>query len=112
MNKVRGEQSLTIGEVSYSLVPTHEALARIEGRLDVGLLEVAQRFLSGKARHTDTAVILHQCSVSGGKELPYKQAYEFALEDFGAAVKVASALLLDRFGPPEPAAGKAEPTAP
>lgn len=108
MNKVRGEQTLTVGEVSYTLTPTHEALARVEGRLDVGLLELGQRFLRAKPRHTDMAVIIHECSrAAGGKELPYPQAFDFALVDTSKATQIAAALVLERFGPPEPEAGKA-----
>lgn len=101
MNKVRGERRLTIGAVEYRFVPAHEALAAIEGRLDAGLLEVAQRFLRAKPRQTDVATILSECSAAGGKALPYEQAWDYCLEKASAANKLAMDLLLDRFGPAE-----------
>lgn len=101
MNKVRGERRLTIGAVEYRFLPTHEALAAIEGRLDAGLLEVAQRFLRAKPRQTDVAAILTECSAAGGKALPYEQAWDYCLEKAGEANRLAMDLLLDRFGPAE-----------
>lgn len=111
MNKVRGEQTLTIGQVEYLFQPTHEALARVEGRLDVGLLDLAQRFLKSKPRHTDVAVVLQECSRAAGKELPYGQAFDFALQDINTAVITAAALVMGRFGAPEEGEGKAPATA-
>lgn len=110
-NKVRGEKSLTIGKVEYLFRPEHDALARVEGRLDVGLLDLAARFLKNKPRHTDVAVILQETSRAGGRELPYKQAWDFALLDIQTAAATCAALLLSRFGPEEEAVeGKAQAT--
>lgn len=116
MNKVRGEQRKTIGAVEYRFLPTHEALAAIEGRLDAGLLEVAQRFLRAKPRQTDVAVILAECSAAGAAvkpyaALPYQQAWDYCLEKASEANKLAMGLLLDRFGPAEDeSAGKVAAT--
>lgn len=107
MNKVRGEQRLTVGDVEYILVPTNQALASIEGRLDVGLVELAQRFLRAKPRMGDVAVILNECSRAGGKALPYEQAWDYALEKLAEANKLAEELLITRVGPAESDAGKA-----
>jgi hypothetical protein len=107
VNRVRGEQRLTVGSVEYTLVPENGALANIEGRLDVGLLDLVARFLHQKARVTDCAVVLQECAKAGGKELPYQQAFDFALEDFATASKTATKLLLERWGATkDPAAGK------
>lgn len=111
MNKVRGERVITVGGQRYTLRPTHEALARIEGKLDAGLLEVARRYLQALPRMTDTATILNETSRTGGVELPYSQAFEYALEYSAEANAAALGLLIDRFGPAEQAAGKAEAAA-
>jgi hypothetical protein len=118
MNKVRGEQKLTIGQKEYLFRPENRALAAIEGSLDVGLLELAQRFLNAKQRQTDIATVLHECSraaadpKAGYDVLPYNAAFDYAMECPREANKVAMALVLERYGPAEGSgeAGKAEAT--
>lgn len=111
MNKVRGEQTLTIGAVEYRLTPTHAALAAVEGRLAAGLFELFRRFRTGNPRHTDAAVILEECSRAGGKVLPYAQAWDYCLAQHAEAFPTAVQLLSARFGPPpEGDSGKAAAT--
>lgn len=111
MNRVRGEQELTVGSVQYTLVPENSALANIEGRLDIGLLDLVARFLHGKPRVTDIAVVLQECAKASGKELPYQQAFDFTLDDFAAASKTATKLLLERWGSNKEAASGKVPAA-
>lgn len=99
-NPVRGEQRVTIGGVEYVFRPEHDALAAIEGALDTGLLDLAQRFVKGKSRITDIARILRECSRVAGQELPYPQAWDFALARPREATHLAAQLLVERFGPP------------
>jgi hypothetical protein len=75
-NKERGEVSITLGEVEYTLRPTWEALAEMETRAGHGIMTLARRFLhereggTGDYTTRDITAILTAGIKAGGGEVP------------------------------------------
>lgn len=70
MNKLRGESKITLGGSDYALLPSHQALAAIETRLDLGIIQVVNRLLRFDARTTDIAVIVEEGIRAAGGKVP------------------------------------------
>ena len=68
-NKARGEVTVSIGEESYTLRPTFEAMEQIEDKLKLGIPELVDKFSRGEVQIREVVTILHEGIVaqSGGK---------------------------------------------
>lgn len=58
-NAARNEQSVELNGVTYYVRPTFEAISRIEGSLDKGVMALGNSILQGDVRVSHMAVILH-----------------------------------------------------
>lgn len=67
-NPYRGEAALVLGEHTYRLRPTFEALVRAEAEIG-SLIGLVERAGSGALGITDIVVLLHCCAVAGGHEI-------------------------------------------
>jgi hypothetical protein len=75
MNSLIGERKITLAGKSYVMRPCFEAYAMMEDLAGAGIIEMFQRFSSGKARAKDTAAVVYACIVHGtpGFELTFAQ---------------------------------------
>jgi len=78
MNKERGEIELTIGKVAYTLRPTHEAMAQIEGLTGMGICEVAQNSVRSKCSTVEIVAVLYTCILAAENESEPKDISKFS----------------------------------
>ncbi len=69
-NPYRGEISLKLGESDYTLRPSFAALAEIESRTGLGILNIARNFAEGDLPLTAQAEILRAGIVAAGGTPP------------------------------------------
>ncbi len=79
-NEQRGEIELKLGDESYTLRPTFEALCAIEGRLGAGVLEIAERMAARRIGFREVAAIVFETAKAGGHKLDETEVGEAILE--------------------------------
>jgi hypothetical protein len=65
MNKLVGEEEITLGETTYVLRPSWQALAEIESRTDKGIIELFELFAVARNKASDTVIIIYSCLRAG-----------------------------------------------
>ena len=68
-NEQRGEVELRLGDETYTLRPTFEALCAIEGRLGAGVLEIAERMAARRIGLREVAAIVFETAKAGGHKV-------------------------------------------
>ncbi len=79
-NEQRGEIELKLGDETYTLRPTFEALCAIEGRLGAGVLEIAERMAARRIGFREVAAIIFETAKAGGHKLDEAKVGEAILE--------------------------------
>ena len=69
-NDERGEITVTLGGVEYTLRPTFEALAEMESQSGIGVLPLARRFMTQDWGVRDLAAVLAPAITAGGGKIP------------------------------------------
>ena len=95
-NQQRGEVELKLGDQTYIMRPTFEALCAIEARLGVGLLEIAERMAERRIGLGDATVIIFETAKAGGHKAKEAEIGEGILEVGLFAVVPPIIELLDR----------------
>lgn len=70
MNKQRGEHTIILNGQTYALRPTFAALAAIESRTGVGIIELVNRFISGQHKVGDTVAVIEEGIRAAGGDVP------------------------------------------
>ncbi len=68
-NNVRGEIDIKLGNETFCLAPTFDAIVRIEASLGKGLQQLVQESHGGRAGVRDAAVIIAACASAGGQQV-------------------------------------------
>jgi len=68
-NRVRGEISVPMGDVIYTLALTYEAMTSIESDTGQGVLELFNKSYNGTLSLSEIAVILHHSMIVGEGEV-------------------------------------------
>jgi len=61
MNKERGERTITIDGKDYDARPSHDAMAHIEGRTGLGIIEIASNMFNRKGSAGEITAIIYYC---------------------------------------------------
>lgn len=79
-NEQRGEIELKLGDETYTLRPTFEALCVIESRLGAGILEIAERMAERRIGLGDTTIVIFEIAKAGGHKVKEAEIGEGILE--------------------------------
>ena len=79
-NEQRGEVELKLGDATYTLRPTFEALCVIEGRLGAGILELAERMAERRFGLRDATTVIFELAKAGGQDVKEADIGEGILE--------------------------------
>jgi len=85
-NQQRGETTIVLGEESYTLRPSFEAMCEIEDHLNCSMLELVTKFQQGDLRFKATAMIIW-AGIHGSQEDGFKPKTPPTLEDVGNSIR-------------------------
>ena len=105
-NEQRGEVELKLGDETYTLRPTFEALCAIEAWLGAGVLEIAERMAARRIGFREVAAIIFETAKAGGHKLDEPKVGE-AIREVGLLAVIAPILGLLRRAWAGPAEGNA-----
>ncbi len=106
-NKERGDVALDLDGTEYTLRPTFEALCIIEGRLDSGILEIAERLATHRIGLREVTTVIFETAKAGGHKVDEGEIGEAVLR-VGLLTVVAPILNLLRRALAGPSEGNLE----
>ena len=90
MNTAAGEKEIKLGERTYVLRPSFEALVEMEARTNLSIQTLLQQAASGQLKASHTVAVLYACMKEGlrdGETIP-------SFNDFGKACYLANVINL------------------